>query len=88
MTALYDAGECRSCGAPIIWAVTDAGKAMPVDPIHDPGNGNIALHRAAGEIRAAVVPARKAAAMRAAGHPMYIAHFGSCPHADRWRRTR
>ena len=23
---------CRSCGAPVTWTVTDAGKRMPVDP--------------------------------------------------------
>ena len=24
-------GNCRSCGAPILWAETDNGKLMPVD---------------------------------------------------------
>jgi hypothetical protein len=28
-------GKCRSCGAPIWWIVTDAGKYMPVDPNPD-----------------------------------------------------
>lgn len=25
-------GECRSCGAPVIWCITKKGKKMPVDP--------------------------------------------------------
>lgn len=87
-TIAYDAAECRSCAAPIIWATTDADKAMPVDPTPDPQNGNVALHRAGDEIRAVIVPARKAAAMRKAGQPLYLSHFGSCTHADRWRKDR
>lgn len=29
---MSEPGKCRSCGADIIWTVTEAGKRMPVDP--------------------------------------------------------
>lgn len=34
--------ECASCGAPITWAITPAGKRMPVDAEPTP-NGNVEL---------------------------------------------
>lgn len=27
-----DPGKCRSCGAPVIWGYTKAGKRCPFDP--------------------------------------------------------
>ena len=44
------ASECRSCGAPVIWVKTKAGKNMPVDyatfnpgdrPVYDADKGHI-----------------------------------------------
>ena len=56
MTAVqpdYTSEPCRSCHAPVIWAVTSAGKSMPVD--RDPAeDGSIALQwreRASGLLR-------------------------------------
>ncbi|MGB3708943.1 hypothetical protein [Gordonia sp. (in: high G+C Gram-positive bacteria)] len=87
MSTTYDAGECRSCGQPVIWATTDKGKAMPINPGPD-AQGNVALHRDKAGITAVVVPNIKAKAMRSAGQKLYLSHFGSCPHADRWRKDR
>ena len=44
-------GRCRSCQAPILWALTPAGKKAPLNP--DGTN-----------------------------------HFGTCPSADQWRKSR
>lgn len=42
---------CRSCGAPVLWAQTPAGKAMPLNPQPVP-NGNVLLvDRQAGRAR-------------------------------------
>lgn len=66
------AERCRSCDAPIVWALTVKGARMPLDPgLHPDGNlavgpdgiARVTEHR----------PARRS-------------HFVSCPDADRHRR--
>lgn len=37
--------RCRSCGAPIIWARTLRGKAIPLDAEPDHYGGNVILHQ-------------------------------------------
>lgn len=63
---------CKSCGAEIIWTVTDKGKRMPVD--------------AAPEHRFTLV--RQGADMRAVYVPVYTSHFATCPHADEHRKEK
>jgi hypothetical protein len=70
-------GTCDSCGAEIIWAITQHGKRMPMDatPVtiprglytleELPTNGQVHCH--------AVLP-------------VYQSHFASCPDADKHRR--
>lgn len=72
---------CRSCGAPIRWARTANGKAMPLDPDPSP-NGNLALD---GET---VIVCGKTAAeqRRANGEALYLSHFATCPQAASHRR--
>ncbi len=79
---------CRSCGAPVLWAVTAAGKRIPLDPEPQP-DGNVVIAsevhpRTSVEcVHAEVVPARSAI------HPdrlRYQAHFASCPNAAQHRR--
>lgn len=74
--ALSQRRRCKSCGAPIIWASTATGAAMPVDP--DPiGGGNLQLTRRGDEsVTAAVVRP---------GEGTHRSHYASCPHADQWR---
>lgn len=77
---------CASCGADIIWC-HDArtGKPAPVDAAPDP-HGNVSVYLAAkGEARSVVLASTKASAARAAGLPLHLNHFASCPHADRWK---
>jgi len=63
---------CFSCHAPVIWAKTEKGRAMPVDaaPVE---TGNIEL---AGGV-AKYVPA---------GTGRYVSHFVTCPQAKGWRK--
>lgn len=80
--------KCRSCGAPILWAKTAAGKPIPLNP--DPVNtGNIVIRmgpqeggwvahyetKAAREERMRDRPAESA----------YTSHFSNCPQAKGWR---
>lgn len=71
------ADHCRSCGAPIEWAITAKGSRIPLDPGLHP-NGNIDVVDGI----AYVVPV--------AGSfdppPRRRSHFASCPHAARHRK--
>ena len=70
--------HCRSCGAPVIWATTTRGKAMPVDA--DPvANGNLELSRTGEQINVRVVK-------ESAG--THVSHYVTCPHANQWRPKR
>ncbi len=72
---------CRSCGAPILFARTGAGKLLPIDPDpHD--NGNVAL---VGDDRCAVLTVE---ARRAHKGPLYRSHFVTCSSAAAWRKGK
>lgn len=84
MTAAAD--HCRSCGAPIVWGINvGTRKPMPVDA-EPSSRGNVSRYDAADGPRLVVLNATKASAMRAAGQSLYLSHFATCPHADRWRK--
>lgn len=70
--------KCRSCGAPIYWAITEADKRMPVDVDKvDNGNVELAIDARTGTIKARVVepgPGRR------------LSHFVTCPNAGAHRK--
>jgi hypothetical protein len=79
-------GRCRSCDAPIIWAVTPAGRPMPVNSEPVPYRGNIRL-----EVQpdgrpplACAIPVMYCFGRR----DLYLSHFVDCPEADKWRHKR
>jgi hypothetical protein len=76
---------CRSCGAEMCWATTAVGKAMPLNPHPDPA-GNVRLTTIAGQTVAQVVGATIDLLDPTDDGVRYIAHFATCPHADRWRQ--
>lgn len=78
--------RCRSCRAPIRWAITiDKRKRMPLDPM-PVADGNIWIIEWEGRTpiigvglsRGAIPPSVPFA---------YQSHFVSCPNADDWRKT-
>lgn len=74
--------RCRSCGAPIVWAVTERGRRMPLDaqPVVA---GNIEVSRRPdGAILATVRAEAQGEAQR------YVSHFSTCPQAGQHRRRR
>jgi hypothetical protein len=70
---------CRSCQAPIVWAVTDAGRAMPVDaePVED---GNLILEYPT------LAGAPRLVRTVEAGTGTHVSHFATCPDAAQHRR--
>jgi hypothetical protein len=65
-------GRCRSCGTPVEWATTAAGKRMPFDP---PVVRLPTLVDEAGSL--VQVDMRQT-----------VSHFATCPQAATWRRKR
>ena len=78
------AATCRSCHAPIAWAVTANGKSMPVDaePAED---GNVVLEDGV-VLRATVLGPLEVPAAHEAGQALHRAHHSTCPDAASWRR--
>jgi hypothetical protein len=74
----FEATNCRSCGALIIWARTDKGRAMPVDAQMEL-NGNLALYKEGNVTRVKVVDSGYVGLR-------HRPHFATCPHADEWRK--
>lgn len=74
-------GTCRSCQAPMIWARTQAGRNIPLDPTPSP-KGNVELTAD----NFAVVLGGRAADERRVDTDLYISHFATCPNASRHRR--
>jgi hypothetical protein len=79
---------CRSCGARIRWAVTPAGKRIPLDA--DPvDGGNVLLHEAPNpgeDPTATVVGKRVQPNLFGDDGPRYVSHFSTCPDAAAHRR--
>jgi hypothetical protein len=75
---------CRSCKAPVRWAVGPTGNLMIIDA--DPSaRGNVRLELVADEElpRATVIPKDRRGEY--AGQ-LYLVHHATCPHAEQWRR--
>lgn len=72
--------KCFSCGAEIVWALTEKGKRMPVDaePVAD---GNLEL-----DVRTDPPLAIVHGQPTLDGGPRYVSHFATCPNADRHRQ--
>lgn len=68
---------CSSCGAPIVWALTPAGKRMPFDaePLEVRGLYLIDTR------------SRNASTLETP-YPIHRTHFATCPHAQRHRKRK
>lgn len=68
--------HCRTCNAPIVWALTEAGRRMPVDAAPDPA-GNVALLRTDSTVNAVVLGKHREPDPRATLHQ---SHWATCPN--------
>lgn len=81
--------HCRSCAAPIRWAKTLNGKAIPLNAEPDPA-GNIAL-KDTGDPNAPLARVLAGADLfdaRTAGTELWLSHYATCPDGQKWRRPR
>lgn len=76
--------RCRSCEAPIVWALTPGGKRIPLDADPVPDGNAVIIERRAG------VPVIELIDLADvdAGAVRYRSHFATCPQANEWRKTR
>lgn len=82
--------KCRACDAPIIWAVTERGKAMPLDADPDPA-GNVIMTgankvgsngHAGPEIK---VLGNTADMFGGEPEVRYMPHHATCPEVEQFR---
>jgi len=81
------ADTCKSCNAPIVWAITPKGKRAPIDA--EPSDkGNIRIQTDAAAPIAHYLSEIELAAARASGERLHLSHFVTCPQAAQHRRPR
>lgn len=67
--------RCSRCQAPIVWARTDGGKAMPVDLLEDLA-GNVGIFvDGAGTVRARVITSERPVEPH---ERLHVPHFATC----------
>jgi hypothetical protein len=79
--------ECRSCGAPVLWARSEKGRWMIFDRepyTGDAPQGLFVLREPAGGQTAPTAMAAPADAFPEEAH--YIVHQATCPDVEQWRR--
>lgn len=86
--APVESRRCKSCNAEIVWAITLAGKRMPVD-LARRSNGNLVLYRETlmeelvGPHRVRIADGFDRQYLKG---NLWISHFVTCPNAAQHRR--
>ena len=75
---------CRTCGADVVWVVTEKGKPMPLDV--DAGGGGRFRAEYENASHDTVVHFVKDSEMADNDQPLYTSHFATCPDRDLHRR--
>ena len=87
---------CRSCLRRVLWRkMHPSGKPNPLNPEPDPDRGNVLLVDAPAEAAlygakvgtALVLKAHQVDEVRAAGQPLYLSHFATCPNRRQHRKA-
>lgn len=79
------ARTCRSCDAPIVWAVTTGGRPIPLDAAAVP-TGNVVLRGGTARVLSSVTLGEMHGAGLLDGLPLYVSHFATCPNAKAHRQ--
>lgn len=75
--------QCRSCGAPIVWAVTEAGKRMPLDAEPHPGRRGQFIFTSPDTVRYG-----KSGTPIPEGVETFVSHFSTCPNRKAHRKVK
>jgi hypothetical protein len=81
---------CKSCGAEIVWCVTEQGKRMPIDA-KPSDQGNVCMFECpeTGTDMCRVISRDELATWSAdEDGQMYTSHFATCPNAKRHRKGK
>ena len=81
----YPTEPCRSCGKPVIWAISTRLNPMPVNP-EPSADGNIQLEPR-GDGRQPIARVLKVAD-RFGKTGLRTSHFTDCPQSGQWRRRK
>lgn len=79
---------CRSCGARLLWAITEKGRSIPLDrnPVPD---GNIEIEEfEEGPPMSRVVSRQRELSPGLFPATRYKSHFATCPEASQHRRRK
>lgn len=71
---------CRSCQAPIVWAVSEAGNPIPIDPTPQDGGNLILEERTRQDGRGTYTVARLRDPLFDSS-TCHVSHFVTCPNA-------
>lgn len=72
--------SCRGCGKPIVWAVSQMGKKLPLERIKTP------IYRIGGDVFDPKGLATKLDPVMTG--PLYISHFATCPQASQFSKPK
>lgn len=80
--------RCRSCGAPVLWIRTAAGRRMPLDAdswwiAPDTEGGELGLNAEGEAVRGHSLPGEAPGAVL-----VRTSHFATCPNAAAHRRPK
>lgn len=76
---------CDSCGARILWGVTERGKRIPLD--YEPNNdGNVSVLEFCADGTPRVRVHGKASLLEPDVVASYMVHFATCPNSKHHRR--
>jgi hypothetical protein len=79
--------RCRSCHAELLWALTEKGRRIPLDP--EPYTGPVPSGLFVLRDREKLIPTAVAVPPSAfETEPLYRSHFATCPNAALHRRNR
>lgn len=83
-------GQCSSCKAAVLWALTPKGERTPVDAAVNMEKGNT-LVLAPKNLRtylAVVLSGKMLDRARSAGVDLRVNHWSTCPDRDEWRERQ
>jgi hypothetical protein len=83
----YKVTKCKSCGADVIWTVTENNMRMQVDA--EPNlKGRFMLREPVSGGAPLSVHVNLFSDTDGDDGLRYVPHFATCPDADKWRRSR